>query len=142
VNDPTTPIGSDPTTLFSSELYTLENTCHNSPCSSARSDGSRDFANSPRRIPTVQCLLDNSCKMNKVFLHGTCPPTKQLRYASFQHFKALTLLSFYHNSSLQKDSCTHSLRKPFKYFQVFEFLDSAHSLCNNSPSTTPSGCKL
>jgi hypothetical protein len=142
VNDPMAPVGSDPTTLFSSELYTLENTFCNSPCSSARSNDAQDFANSPRRISIVQCLLDNSCEMSKVFLHGTCPPAKQLRYASFQHFKALTLLSFYHKSSLQEDSCMHSLRQPFKYFQVFEFLDSAHSLCNNSPSTTPSSCKL
>jgi hypothetical protein len=71
--------------------------------------------------------------MNKVFFHETYPPAKQCRYAFLQHFKALallsfssttsktlSLLSFLHNSSLQEDSCMHSLRQFFKFFQVFE----------------------
>jgi hypothetical protein len=68
-----------------------------------------------------------------MFFHETYPPAKQRRCAFLQHFKALallsfssttsktlSLLSFLHNSSLQEDSCTHSLRQFFKYFQVFE----------------------
>jgi hypothetical protein len=38
----------------------------------------------------------------------------------FDNFEDSIPLSFLHNSSLQKDSCTHSLRQFFKYFQVFE----------------------
>jgi hypothetical protein len=72
--------------------------------------------------------------MNKVFLHGTCPPTKQLFYASFQHFKALALLNLSSTTSKTlpllslleilkysgDNSCVHSLRHFFKYALVFE----------------------
>jgi hypothetical protein len=93
--------------------------------------------------------------MNKVFLHGTCPPAKQLRYASFQHFKALALLTFSSTTSKTlsllslfeilkysgDNSCTHSLQHFFKYALVFEplrlyalptivVLQQFHSGCN------------
>jgi hypothetical protein len=59
--------------------------------------------------------------------------------------KTLSLLSFLHNSSLQADSCTHSLRQFFKYSQVFEPLrlctlpatavfQQFHSGCNSETS--------
>jgi hypothetical protein len=59
--------------------------------------------------------------------------------------KTLSLLSFLHNSSLQEDSCMHSLWQFFKYFQVFEPLrlctlpvttvfQQFHSGCNSKTS--------
>jgi len=65
---------------ISPEIYTLENTRPNSPCSSTRSDGSWDFANSPWRISTIHFLLDNSHKLNKLLLRwnlSACKVTLQ-----------------------------------------------------------------
>jgi hypothetical protein len=50
----------------------------------------------------------------------------------------INLLSFLHNSSLQEDSCMHSLRKLFEYFQVLNSLTLC-TLCDNSLSTVRSG---
>jgi hypothetical protein len=93
------------------------------PCSFVRSNGSQRFANSPQRIPTVRSSLvipaNDQVFFHKLFhlrlelttpsykLHGTtslhCPST---------NLKALSFLSFLVTSSLEKDSCTHSLWPP------------------------------
>jgi hypothetical protein len=92
--------------------------------------------------------------MNKVFLHRTCPPAKQLCYASFQHFKALALLSFSSTTSKTlsllslleilkysgDNSCTHSLRHFFKYALVFEPLRLCALLATTVLQQFHSGC--
>jgi len=119
---------------YLSWAYSLENHRHNFPYSSARSNGSWDLMNSPRRISTIRFLLDNSCEVNTIFLHGNCPPAKWIYYASFPHCKALPSWTFlwqlrrlYPSWACLKilkysgdNSYTHSLRHFFKYALVFE----------------------
>jgi hypothetical protein len=77
-------------------------------------------------------FLEDFCKSERnISLLGTCPPVAQHRCASLtQFFNALGFLPPFDNfegsnpselfptSSLLENSCSHSLRKTFKHFQV------------------------
>jgi hypothetical protein len=92
---------------------------------------SEDFANPAWRILTVQCVLNNSCEMNKyAFMKLIHQQKTSLRLLpTLQGTKYSEILP--QNLSLQKYSCTHSLQQFFKYFQAFEPL----RLCAPSATT-------
>jgi hypothetical protein len=108
-----------------------------------RSDGSREFVNSPQRIrPSVPSLMISV--NDQVFLQNlsTCTQTydaflklqvtTSLRCPSTVS-KALSFLSFYNSESFQKRLLHALLAATFKHFQVLNPFDSAHT-CSSSLS--------
>jgi hypothetical protein len=101
-----------------------------------RSDGSRDFANSPRRIPTVrspsfsrtsatfyQSVFQRyltACDTNLRRLLNA--PMHKLPVLLFDNFEGFILPELFPTLSLKEDSCTHSLRKILQLLQRIEVL--------------------
>jgi hypothetical protein len=101
-----------------------------------RSDGSRDFANSPRRIPTVrfssfsrtsatfyQSVFQRyltACNTNLRRLLNA--PMHKLPVLLFDNFEGFILPELFPTPSLKEDSCTHSLRKIPQLLQGIEVL--------------------
>jgi hypothetical protein len=85
-------VGLDPTVQFSQYLH-LENDFRNfpAPLQDLTTSSTSQILHGEFRPSNSLTIF---CKMNTVSPFKTCPPAKQLRYASFQHFKALILSKF------------------------------------------------